>query len=160
VLEGLATLPRAQGRQVIGIWTALRRARTLNAALAVLSMANTDTLRLIEAEFTLWPGPFDQLRERIAAAHLARVHGGDQMSNLSAVTDRIVLFWARDTLEEWLRGYTDYNEECGGQFRLRPLPHAEGTDLDHLVFEVEPVSGGTARRHFRVSLAVDEVDAK
>lgn len=79
------------------------------------------------------------------------------MSDVNAVTNAAVLDWARDTLAEWLPGYTDYREQWGGQYRIRLLPTNADPDSDHVVIEIATCAGSEHRRHFRVTLTVDEV---
>jgi len=138
----------------------LARARSLNAALAALSMADTPMLREIEADYTFRAGPADTLRERIAAAHLLSLAGrGNPMGDTGHVTTDLVRQWAHDTLVEWMDGYTDYVKESGGQYRLRPVPgqHLGADAADERVTIEVATTAGADRRHFQIRVEVTEV---
>lgn len=57
--------------------------------------------------------------------------------------------WAQGTLENWLPGYTDYDDVLGCQYRIRRIE----TDT----YEVETVDGAYSAGRFRILVAVVEL---
>jgi hypothetical protein len=89
-------------------------------ALAILSFASVSTLREIEREFHLVPSASESiLRLRLALSAYRRVSRGEaQRMDTSLVTPNVVRDWASCVLDEWLPGYTDFDEALGGQYHI------------------------------------------
>ena len=116
---------------------ALAEAKTFEDTMDILEDVDLDVLRILEEEFHFLPTPVAGLRERIAHAHLRRLASGELMDT-AAVSARTVQSWAESTLEEWLPGYTDYDDRIGGQYKIRLMK--DGT------YQVETTNGYGARQ--------------
>lgn len=131
----------------------LSKATTVTDAMIALSGADLVTLRLLEADYFHHPGPASALRDRIARAHADYVREFEsQRNNTGQVTPQVVARWAGDTLAEWMRGYTDFDPDLGGQYRIAVQDHCAST----VVIDVE-TSMGFDRRRFRLTVAAEEV---
>lgn len=103
------------------------------AAFVALCRADRDVLRALEADYTFMPGPYENIRERIARAHVAAVRTKNPMTT-RRVGHVAVQRWAAQALEAGLDGVTDHDPDLGGQYRVRlltpgPRPHLEVTTL-------------------------------
>lgn len=125
---------------------ALVQATTYDQAMTILCGVDLDVLRILEEEFHYLPTPTTGLRERIAAAHIRRLERGDTLDT-SAVTARTVAGWAEGTLQEWLPGYTDFDEKIGGQYKV-----TQQTDGTYMV----ETTHGYGQRRFHVLVVVVE----
>ncbi len=102
-------------------------------AFVALCRADQEVLRALEADYVFMPGPYDNIRERIARAHVAAVRTKVPMST-QRVKPAAVLGWAAQALEAGLDGVTDHDPDLGGQYRVRlleagPRAHLEVTTL-------------------------------
>ena len=125
----------------------LTRAPDYDAAFVALSRADTETLRALEEELAFLPGPAATLRERLAAAHVARVRGKVAMTT-RRVTPKAVARWAVDAVWFGLNGSTDLEDI--GQYRISPDP------VMPQLFEVTTLAG-THPRRFLVTVGVQEL---
>jgi hypothetical protein len=130
----------------------------IDAAMVALSGADLVTLRELEMHFTggrMRAMSEEELRCWLAGQHVARKRGKVLMST-GMVTSATVQRWALDTLQIWLPGYTDFDEELGAQFKVKWLgPHGRSGKVDR--FEVSTMEGRDPRA-FRLTVAVLEDD--
>lgn len=131
---------------VAALKKALAQGRTFDEVMAVLEWVDLDVLRILEEEFHFLQTPPENLRERIAYAHLRRLQDPDSYTTIN-VTARTVSQWADGTLQEWLPGFTDYDDDAGRQYRIKLMD--DGT------YQVETTEGFGARR-FHVVVTVVE----
>lgn len=83
-----------------------------------------------------------------AALNTERTGDFVEAHRVSAVTPEAVQDWAVGTLEEWLPGYTQPDDETGEQYRIKQI-----TDDTYRVETLD----GHAERRFRITVSVFEV---
>jgi hypothetical protein len=138
---------------------ALRRLATafdVDSAMAAMSTLDMAGLRDLELTFSdRYPRRMseEELRVALAEVHVKRKRG-KQMLSTQPVTAGVFQRWALDTLQEWLAGYTDWDDELGGQFRITYL----GNDVLGEKYRVETADRRGDHREFRLAVAVLLVD--
>ncbi len=132
----------------------LKTAFNEDAAFIALSPADTETLRVIEADYTFLPGDVDGLRGRIAKAHAEAVIAKVQLST-HHVTPAVLRWWAQQALAEFLPGHTDHDARVGGQYVVRLVEESSSHGPD--VYEVTTILNGDPRR-FLVDVTVKELE--
>lgn len=134
----------------------LGKARTFNAVMAVLSMADDTVLREVERDYFLLPSKPYQLRERLAQAHLRRINRRREEFDLSRFKPATLQQLATYTLFEFLPGFTDVLPEVGGHCRIQLIDAAKDQSQAS-VFEVTDGDGAGDVRRFCVSVVVQEM---
>ncbi len=129
----------------------LAGALSFEEAFIAIHEADAEVLRALEADYTVLPGPFDTIRERIAKTHDRLIRAKIKMST-KLVTPAFVAEWAYQALELFLSGVTEF-DECLGQYRIRPAPSPTGSGD---TFEVSTMQGHDPRR-FQVTVTVKEI---
>lgn len=137
----------------------LAHVKSPEEALTVLAFADLSALRAIEREFCMVPSATESiLRLRLALVACRRATGKDTMrEGTTLVTSSVVRDWAIDTLDAWLPGYTDWDDDLGGQYhitRVKQAGHTRGMVAD--LFEVSTVDRKDPRQ-FIVAVGVAAV---
>ncbi len=126
------------------------------SAFVALSDADGATLREVEKDYTMLPGPLAMLRERIAEGHVATVKAKLPTSTQQVGLNDIV-GWAQDALALFFSGVTDPLSDGRGQYLVElvtPPPHPGAA----AVYQVSTTQGRDPRR-FLVAVGVKELVA-
>lgn len=88
-------------------------------AMAALRGADMPLLRRLEASYSSRRHEYGlrDLREFLAEEHV-KIKRGRKMTSTHRVNGRAVQRWGLETMRLWLPGYTDFDDELGGQFRV------------------------------------------
>lgn len=154
-------LVRDHGERAEALFDALTSASSSKDAAVILSFADIHVLRRLEERYGLPESPDeDALRTRLAAEAYRRAKHGGTMRDTSKVTADVVRRWALDTVEAWLPGYTDYDEQLGGQCRLTLVGYAGAEEESGLVLEVSTADRHADPRRFIVAVGAAAVGAE
>lgn len=132
----------------------LSRSYTFDSTTVALAMADIATLRAIEPEYFHHPVPITHLRGKLAEAHMETV-SSKQATTTRKVSPEVVHEWAEDALREAMPGYTDFDANLGGQYRIAELEH----DSDGVLFQVT-TTDRLDPKQFIIRLDVQLVDAE
>lgn len=140
---------RSRAQKLAEARSALSGATNYVEALAALSLADEETVRVIERDFFFLAAPASEVRERIATAWV------DQLKIEKARdTELVTASWLGDlaklTLVEFLSGVTDLDESVSGQYQIAYLGGRRGEER----YQVTTLDGFDPRV-FRVHVQVE-----